>query len=156
MTQEYVLIFPRARSRERILIIEKNRPAWQAGALNLCGGKIEQGESVEDAAVRELQEETGIGAIGKPERLGVIVGTNAKIYVVAVLVDDESPIVPRPEETERVSWRHWDSLKNDARLIPNLKVILPLCMSSLSGWTITDVDNHSVGNGAYRITVDLN
>ena len=45
---------------ERVLLIEKLKPAWQAGRLNFPGGKIEPGESPLRAVVREMTEETAI------------------------------------------------------------------------------------------------
>lgn len=42
-----------------VVLIKKNRPAWQAGRFNGPGGKIEAGESPAQAAAREFEEETG-------------------------------------------------------------------------------------------------
>lgn len=44
----------------RVLLIRKRRPAWQAGRLNGVGGKAEDHESPHAAMVREFAEETGI------------------------------------------------------------------------------------------------
>lgn len=43
-----------------VLLIKKNRPAWQAGKCNGVGGKIEPGEGIRGAMVREFQEECGL------------------------------------------------------------------------------------------------
>jgi hypothetical protein len=43
----------------KVLLVEKNRPEWQAGLLNAIGGEIEPGENPHDAMVREFEEETG-------------------------------------------------------------------------------------------------
>ena len=45
---------------ELVVLIRKNRPAWQQGKLNGIGGHVEQGESYHDAMVREFEEETGL------------------------------------------------------------------------------------------------
>jgi 8-oxo-dGTP diphosphatase len=45
---------------DKVLLIRKNKPAWQAGRINGIGGKVEPGESSLDAMVREFREETGI------------------------------------------------------------------------------------------------
>lgn len=45
-----------------VLLIEKQKPDWQAGRLNAVGGKIESGESARAAMKREFYEETGIDA----------------------------------------------------------------------------------------------
>lgn len=44
----------------KVLLIEKNRPAFQKGKLNGIGGKIEEGETIHSAMVREFKEETGL------------------------------------------------------------------------------------------------
>lgn len=46
--------------RSRVLLIRKNRPAWQAGKLNGLGGKLEHGETPLDAMRREFWEEAGV------------------------------------------------------------------------------------------------
>ena len=43
---------------EQVLLVHKNRPAWQKGLINGVGGKIEPGETPLDCMVRECQEET--------------------------------------------------------------------------------------------------
>lgn len=43
-----------------VVLIKKNRPAWQAGLLNGPGGHIKDGEMPKDAMVREFMEETGV------------------------------------------------------------------------------------------------
>lgn len=57
--QEYVLGFMFDDTAERVLLIRKNRPSWQAGLLNGIGGHIEPGELPIDAMIREFREETG-------------------------------------------------------------------------------------------------
>lgn len=56
----YVLGFTFSPTFSHVLLLWKNRPAWQAGKLNGIGGKIEEGETAEEAMAREFTEETGI------------------------------------------------------------------------------------------------
>lgn len=44
---------------QAILMCKRNKPPYK-GLYNLVGGKVEPGETEEDAAYRELREETGI------------------------------------------------------------------------------------------------
>jgi 8-oxo-dGTP diphosphatase len=56
----YVLGFMFDKKKEYVLLVRKNRPAWQRGKLNGIGGKLESGESYDAAMIREFKEETGI------------------------------------------------------------------------------------------------
>jgi 8-oxo-dGTP diphosphatase len=58
--QPYVLGFAFDHSGTRVLLIQKKRPAFQAGRWNGVGGKIEPGEAPVEAMVREFAEETGL------------------------------------------------------------------------------------------------
>lgn len=55
----YVLGFMFSPDAELVALICKDKPAWQKGALNGIGGKIEEGETPIEAMVREFEEETG-------------------------------------------------------------------------------------------------
>lgn len=55
----YVLGFMFSDDKKHVVLIRKNKPAWQAGLLNGVGGKIEENELPHDAMVREFYEETG-------------------------------------------------------------------------------------------------
>ena len=56
----YVVGFLFSDDRRWVTLIRKNRPDWQAGKYNGVGGKVERGEAVQDAMVREFFEETGV------------------------------------------------------------------------------------------------
>lgn len=59
-TTNYVLGFAFDVDTDRVCLIGKKRPAWQAGKLNGIGGRIEPGELPRDAMVREFEEEAGM------------------------------------------------------------------------------------------------
>lgn len=46
-------------SLDRVALVRKNKPQWQAGRLNGIGGGIEDGETPLMAMKREFHEETG-------------------------------------------------------------------------------------------------
>lgn len=58
--KEYVLTFLFTPNLRSVWLIEKNKPEWQKGCLNGIGGKREICESINDAALRELREESGV------------------------------------------------------------------------------------------------
>ena len=59
MMRTYACGFLFSEDRQRVLLIRKARPAWQAGKLNGIGGKLESGETPYDAQRREFREEAG-------------------------------------------------------------------------------------------------
>lgn len=47
----------------QVVLIQKKRPAWQAGKLNGVGGHVEPGEAPASAMAREFFEETGVSTL---------------------------------------------------------------------------------------------
>ena len=77
----------------RVLLIRHGyRPGW-----HFPGGGVEMGENVRDAAVRELEEETGIVARGEPQLHGVFNngaayrGDHVAVYVVRAFERARTP-----------------------------------------------------------------
>lgn len=56
----YTVGFMFSEDLRTVLLISKERPAWQKGKLNGIGGKVNIGESPVQAMVREFKEETGL------------------------------------------------------------------------------------------------
>lgn len=56
----YVLGFVFDDSGDHVVLIQKTKPAWQAGKWNGLGGKIEPWESAHKAMIREFEEEAGV------------------------------------------------------------------------------------------------
>jgi len=136
--QEYVLTYAVGTQEDAVLLVLKDRPKWQAGRLNLPGGKLEGNEDPLAAANRELVEEAGLPIVARTaKKMGVILGTQCVVHCVRGNVAAMT-INPREGETEQVEWFHWNDALNDRRLMPNLRVILPLMRSGVSGWEISD------------------
>lgn len=56
----YVLALLFTPDGERVVLMRRTRPAWQAGRVNALGGKLIDGETPAEAARREVLEETGV------------------------------------------------------------------------------------------------
>ncbi|NND83342.1 MAG: CoA pyrophosphatase [Gammaproteobacteria bacterium] len=86
-----------------------------AGQFALPGGKVDAGESPEQAALRELQEELGI-AVDEQNILGVLDDYPTRsgfcITPVIVWVDDPVTITPNPDEVAKVFHIPLDELAN--------------------------------------------
>jgi 8-oxo-dGTP diphosphatase len=85
-------------------------------AFCLPGGAIEEGESQEEALVREIREELGVTI--RPQRClwETMTAWHVYLYWWLVDLDPEVPLAPNPAEVESV---HWLTPEEMARL-PNL------------------------------------
>jgi 8-oxo-dGTP diphosphatase len=87
---------------ERVLCIRKKR-GLGAGKINGPGGKIDAGETAEQAAVREAQEELGITPVDVQAR-GAIDFQFVDGYTLRVYIFTARNYRGEPVETDEVFW----------------------------------------------------
>jgi len=131
--KEYALCY--VEHEGTVLLIEKLKPEWQKGKINLPGGSIEEGEWPEKAAARELFEEANLLAFHVVP-MGVIGGDDWRVHVIKCVVNDVGLWAKRTAEP--VFWLPITDALQHKKLIPNLRVIVPLCHCGVRGWVIED------------------
>lgn len=114
---------------DRVLLAERRNPP-SAGCFSLPGGLVEVGETLHEAALRELLEETGVSAViggftGHVEVIGHDgEGRVERHFVVASFWGEWiAGEAVAAAETSRVVWSRPDAL-GDLRLTPNLQPLL--------------------------------
>jgi ADP-ribose pyrophosphatase YjhB (NUDIX family) len=93
---------------EIVLVEHTYTPGW-----HLPGGGVERGETGEEAVVRELQEEAGLKAIGRPKLLAVHANhtTFKGDHVLVYRIDAWEPCEARADgEIHQVAWFAPDAL----------------------------------------------
>jgi len=131
--KEYALCF--VEHEGSVLLIEKLKPAWQLGWINLPGGSIEAGETPEHAAARELHEEANILSFHVAP-IGVIQGQNWRVHVIGHV--SHHPETWEQKTVEPVFWLPTREALAHPKLISNLRTIIPLASMGVRGWTLID------------------
>lgn len=101
----------------RVLAARRTTPAEAAGRWEFPGGKVEPGETPDEALVREVAEELGC-TIVVDGWLGGEVAIGAR-YVLAVALARLTDGVPQPHEHDRVRWLAADELDDVDWLQPD-------------------------------------
>ncbi len=102
--------------RDGKILFGKRKGAHGTGTWAPPGGKLDPGETVEDCAVREVLEETGLN-VANPRKALVYTDDHFKdqgkqfitVYVLADYVSGEAQII-EPDKAEQWEWFGWDDL----------------------------------------------
>lgn len=106
----------------RVVLIEKQRPEWQKGRLNGVGGKIEPGETPEEAVRREFREETGADIDGWRRFCDLHFEAGTVYFFMAVHDADIKSMTD-----ERVDWYETRKIP-ELPTLPNLCWLIPLAI----------------------------
>jgi 8-oxo-dGTP diphosphatase len=165
MATHYCCGFLFSPSRQEVVLILKNRPAWQRGRLNGIGGHIEEDEDPSEAMQREFMEECN-GVVIHEDRWHEFVHMVGPSYVVHffkafIETEDEwKQILHAIYDTNfRMALDRGDNEKPivcSTRLpphaIPNLQWLVPLALDKDIMIPIFVKDTTDNGEGATRAT----
>lgn len=114
-----------------VLLIQRTRPPYQ-GHWTLPGGRVEAGESADDAVMREIREELGI-QIAAPIAVTQRYFGKDQTYVLQVYAARYSgePISPNDEIQDWI-WREATNV-SDLDVTPGLPETLNMAATTLTG-----------------------
>jgi len=105
-----------------VFLVGKRRGSHGAGTWALPGGHLEFGETFEQCAAREVDEETGLGIqnIRYLSATNDIMKKDNKHYITVFMMceraeEARSPAIREPEKCERWEWWTWDQLLEYAK-----------------------------------------
>lgn len=122
----YVVGFYVSPLTDEVLLIRKRRPRWQAGLLNGIGGKVEPGETADEAMAREFKEEAGLKVLDWQLMVNMTFPVASISFYRALTVSGHlrRAITKTDEriEVHNITELLWPG----AQIVPNLRWLLPL------------------------------
>ena len=114
---------------DRVLLMHKLKPEWQAGKLNGLGGKIEEGEDALACIVREIQEESNLVTQKSAwKEIGILHGVDGEVIFFGLVYSGPESAAQNSEE-ETIAWYDVEALP--ANIVPNLAWLIPITLSKL-------------------------
>jgi 8-oxo-dGTP pyrophosphatase MutT (NUDIX family) len=124
--KRYVVGLAFTKDLQSVLLIKKNRPAWQAGYRNGLGGHVEPGESFVDAMTREFDEECGVHVAPADWRhFATLTGSDFELHFFSTVTDD---ILRATTKTDEVVGLMNVSHVQTSAVVPNLRWIVALAL----------------------------
>lgn len=120
-----------------VVLIQKNRPQWQAGLLNGPGGKIEDGEFPAEAMRREFKEETGVDiAVDRWRLFATLRGEGVEVWCFTCVRNANLQQLT----DERVGWYN-AFICFDPSVVQSLHWLIPMAMDPGCPKLLAVVDN---------------
>jgi 8-oxo-dGTP diphosphatase len=123
--------------REGKVLLGRRRGSHGAGTWALPGGHLEFGESVEDCALRETEEETGLAVeiLGQGPYTNDVMPAEGKHYVTVFVLarsQEGTPQLLEPEKCEGWVWFRWKELPDN--LFAPLNTLVQQGYEPRDGW----------------------
>jgi 8-oxo-dGTP pyrophosphatase MutT (NUDIX family) len=139
---------------DRVVLVKKNRPLWQAGLYNGVGGRVERDEEPLKAMIREFKEEAGI-KIDTWHEFAVLgnweICNNWQIHCFYAKSNiNVNPTIPRTMTDEPIIIADVsDVVMRNIKCVPNLNWLLSMAINAKDG--LDRCLKFSIQEAEYRI-----
>ncbi len=119
----------KVRNAVRTFLIKNNKivvikyKTHDTGYYDIPGGKIENGETNEEASIREFKEETGINILKQHITGHITIEYPERIFELDMFIVDEFDGIPHEFEENSSLWIDLDELNNSDKLFQSIKAI---------------------------------
>lgn len=136
--QAYTLAFIFDTNLEQVILITLQKPGWQQHKTNGVGGKLDADESILEATIREIQEETGLSLAEESiTPIGTIHNSSWLVHIHAAQTEVSS-FNEFSSQEGTAQWHPVDALPDT--VIDNLPWLIPLCKNKLQEQFIDTID----------------
>ena len=105
-----------------VLVVKYKRNNLK-GYYDIPGGKIEEPESIEQTAIREIKEETGLEVRDLKYRGNMRIEYPNRIYECAILLTSESKGEPQEFDENESLWININELLQQEKLLPDIMIL---------------------------------
>ncbi len=108
---------------EKVVVTKYKKGNKKFGYYDIPGGKIEEGETPEQTAIREMKEETGLKVGDLKYKGNMIIEYPNRIFDFDVFITNESKGEPQEFEENTSEWIEINELLQKERILSNIIIL---------------------------------
>ena len=142
---------------DKVVAIQYKSPNSKVGYYDIPGGKIEEGETPIQAAIREVKEETTLEIQKTEEKGKMMISYPDRIYDFDIYITNEYQGEPKETNENKTSLMKIEQLLQEPKLLSNICILSPffrdaLLQTSKKFFINIEVDeNETIQSMTYRL-----
>ncbi len=108
---------------EKVVVTKYKEGNKEIGYYDIPGGKIEEGETPEQTAIREMKEETGLKVGDLKYKGNMIIEYHNRIFDFDIFIANESEGEPQEFEENTSEWIEINELLQKEKILSNIMIL---------------------------------